>query len=1151
MNTTNPTANLEGSTPQSDDPRQVGYYARSYKALLKSLRSQNQIQIFSGDSVLAEHDYTSDRKSYIFAGHLGSFWAPPFYSSHVWRGRRPTKQPDSLQTSIALYDRSTGLATFEEPSSFEDAYWYPSKLVVSRGYPENNLNINLRGVKMALPGRSYALKIELENNDQNPRDLNLLFLVSLNTLRSMDSWRPPVIGWNWHMYPTVGDLYSRYVTVKYKPEGIAVFYNQSYQAYVGVAPSSTSIPVSYELDNWTIHPSEDRDLSMAYYFYDHGGLRDVSRESPYTYGAAAGFALEIPQIQPDENFDSSLLFAVGGSESEVIDQITQLQDHQDLEFYADSQWEERLGTFVSQLPELETSNQDFKRIYYNSALTYLLNRWDTFQSLGQASFYGRSTAIFPWFTGIQSFLALADPAFWRDQLLSILRSLDFNHCRAYQPMGEDLHLCDVTYASSCPAIVQAIYEYIFFTGDDDILDEMMGSTPDATILETIRDLALYRPDGETEGLVDFGTDGNLYEFNVHCDNPDLVGKYTHIVPSTNAEYYYALKMAAELMALKGEDASTLHAMADDVGDQIVNTLWDEAGWNGTGWFNTLRPYEQPDPFPAVAVLHLMDVPNLITSEQRSALLEGLESEYLSQKNRFTSLPVSWEDSGWCSRADWHGPGLYSGEVGLMLARLFQNGSKDLAAQILWDEGGDGSLGYRFLADIPISHQAYSHKSNKFPNGMDLAYLEGVSISQAVIRGMIGVNPSDLTTNSKARFSPRLPDAVSLYPLELRHIHLQGVVVNFSATSPTDIQLKFTLPGEDETLEFHYDPDEDGHQLQLVIENVEPEKIYAIRVKDEDGNSVFYQSFSDPAGSLQFEPIPISTPSGIEFPVFMGEVGQIEDQLTHQPFTVNLSQRYENPVVFAQPLSYDGRQAALARITDIQSDSFTLYVQEAPNLDRFHTTESVSYLVLEAGYWELAEGTRLGVGVVNTGATVGSELTNQWESINFEDPFTTTPVVISQVQSKNDPHWVKTRQDEVTDTGFKVALEEEEGKPTPHDEEYIGWLAIEGGAGNWNDHKYQAANTPNAVTHNWYQITFDQLFDTPPRFLATLASYIGSNSAHLRFARNSLLVDGVKVKVEEDTVRDEEIFHIGEVAAYLVIQGDGDLSAQSTHQSEGL
>ena len=67
------------------------------------------------------------------------------------------------------------------------------------------------------------------------------------------------------------------------------------------------------------------------------------------------------------------------------------------------------------------------------------------------------------------------------------------------------------------------------------------------------------------------------------------------------------------------------------------------------------------------------------------------------------------------------------------------------------------------------------------------------------------------------------------------------------------------------------------------------------------------------------------------------------------------------------------------LTDIQSDEFSVYLQEPEYLNGTHTRESLSYMVLEAGTWELDDGTRLEVGTVDTSATV----TTPWTDIDFQ------------------------------------------------------------------------------------------------------------------------------------------------------------------------
>ncbi len=279
---------------------------------------------------------------------------------------------------------------------------------------------------------------------------------------------------------------------------------------------------------------------------------------------------------------------------------------------------------------------------------------------------------------------------------------------------------------------------------------------------------------------------------------------------------------------------------------------------------------------------------------------------------------------------------------------------------------------------------------------------------------------------------------------------------------------------------------------------------------------------------------------------IGEVGQLTT-LTDVAQTVYFKQTYNHPVVFAQPPSTNEGDTAVVRILDVQADRFTLRVHEAPNKNGTHKAETVSYVVLEAGSWQLADGTQLEVGTVDTAATRDATPAS-WESISFAQAFADVPVILSQVQTNNDPHWVKTRQTNVamTDaatTGFNVALEEDQAQTAPHGTETIGWLAIDAGEGSWDGHTYAAALTENSINSNWRTIEFKVEFTSAPLFVGALATYNNGDPAAVRY--QSLTASGVQVRVEEDTTQDGETGHPPEVVAYLAIEGDGLLTVGAT------
>ncbi|MEM7590757.1 MAG: CAP domain-containing protein [Cyanobacteria bacterium P01_A01_bin.83] len=277
---------------------------------------------------------------------------------------------------------------------------------------------------------------------------------------------------------------------------------------------------------------------------------------------------------------------------------------------------------------------------------------------------------------------------------------------------------------------------------------------------------------------------------------------------------------------------------------------------------------------------------------------------------------------------------------------------------------------------------------------------------------------------------------------------------------------------------------------------------------------------------------------VETTPLMGEIGQISD-LNHVSQTIQLNNTYTNPVVFALPLSHNGGDPAIARITDIQNDSFSLYLQEAEYRDGKHAKESISYMVLEAGTWELGDGTLLEVGTVDTNATTNSS----WSAINFENEFVNKPAILSQVQTQNGGQFVRTRQNSASADGFELAMEEEELlKNSGHAKETVGWLAIETGSGNWNGFDYQAGHTGTRINHTWDTINFQQGFEQAPSLFASVASFRGQDPIGLRY--RNLGSSSVQIELEEDQSLDSEIGHTVESVDFLAIAGSGNLSAMA-------
>ncbi|RMH77918.1 MAG: hypothetical protein D6680_03825 [Cyanobacteria bacterium J007] len=179
--------------------------------------------------------------------------------------------------------------------------------------------------------------------------------------------------------------------------------------------------------------------------------------------------------------------------------------------------------------------------------------------------------------------------------------------------------------------------------------------------------------------------------------------------------------------------------------------------------------------------------------------------------------------------------------------------------------------------------------------------------------------------------------------------------------------------------------------------------------------------------------------------------------------------------------------------------------------------------------------KLEVGKLDT-----SNLTNQgFTSVNFSSSFGSTPVIFSQVQTNNDTEFVRTRQNNISSTGFSLAMEEEEALQNGHALESVGWLALDAVEGNWDGHLFEAGSTGTSVNQNFSTIALSSEFAEAPELMAAMASYNGSDPAGVRY--RNLGTDSVDVKIEEDQSHDTEVDHANEVVNFLALEGEGLLT----------
>ncbi len=265
--------------------------------------------------------------------------------------------------------------------------------------------------------------------------------------------------------------------------------------------------------------------------------------------------------------------------------------------------------------------------------------------------------------------------------------------------------------------------------------------------------------------------------------------------------------------------------------------------------------------------------------------------------------------------------------------------------------------------------------------------------------------------------------------------------------------------------------------------------------------------------------------------------------THEPVTIDLAHRFDDPVVFATATTANGLQPATVRIESLAPDRLSLAMQEPLWLDGAHALEQISWLVVEAGAWRLADGTLLEVGTAELGARGAGGLTD----IGFSAPFSETPVTLAQVQALPEPDFIDTRQTGASAAGVRVTLEGEEARNAlPQSPQKIGWLAAERGTGVWERPEgvilFEAGKTGGTIDHLGGPLEFAAPFEAPPLLLAQMASYVGPDPAVVRVSH--LDGAGAWLRVQEDQSADPEVRHAAEDVGFVGLGGAGLLLGEA-------
>jgi len=267
--------------------------------------------------------------------------------------------------------------------------------------------------------------------------------------------------------------------------------------------------------------------------------------------------------------------------------------------------------------------------------------------------------------------------------------------------------------------------------------------------------------------------------------------------------------------------------------------------------------------------------------------------------------------------------------------------------------------------------------------------------------------------------------------------------------------------------------------------------------------------------------------------------------------------YTDPVVVAKSVSYNGGDPVMARVKDVTGGAgggFKVALQEWNVDDGNHTDEQIMFVVAEAGTHDvdLDDGSKL---------TFNSQVIDNFSSCgyyNFESKnysgsytFSDTPLLFTGVSTYtadengsdesddlHDP--VVTRNKDVTTTGFKVVLQEEEkygSLDCSHADEEVHVIAVSPGSGTTSDTSVpiEVVAPADTLDQKWTTIDFANTYSDTPLLVSDMQTTEGSDTCNLRHYK--LDSSSFEIQVDEEKSDDNETTHSNnESFGYIAVEG---------------
>ncbi|WP_299672063.1 Ig-like domain-containing protein [uncultured Roseobacter sp.] len=151
-------------------------------------------------------------------------------------------------------------------------------------------------------------------------------------------------------------------------------------------------------------------------------------------------------------------------------------------------------------------------------------------------------------------------------------------------------------------------------------------------------------------------------------------------------------------------------------------------------------------------------------------------------------------------------------------------------------------------------------------------------------------------------------------------------------------------------------------------------------------------------------------------------------------SVSFGASLTNAVVLHEVTSVNDPDAVVSRVRNVDEAGFQVRIREQEQ-GTAHVAEEISWIAVEAG-----SGAGLDVGL--SGDSVGHDA----DSFVFAETYAETPVLLSDMQTRDGGDTSNVRLTEADESGFSAFIAEEQSSDTElkHTNEVIGWFALEDG-----------------------------------------------------------------------------------------------------------